>query len=220
MLLLNVLALPPLSPRRSNPMKDESPHPDTEKAKTILDGATQEFMTNGYAATSMNRIASAAKVSKPTLYSYFQDKAGLFVALTERAIHRQQMMSRLQDPRSLEEPPNLVLRQLATEILDQFTGAQPFFFLIRTIIGESGRFPALAREFVSQTERQNIQVLSQYLANHPQVSVRDPEIAARIFMGTLIHHIVTQEILSGREVVRVDRDRLIDGLIGSILGYD
>jgi AcrR family transcriptional regulator len=200
-------------------MKDESPHPDAEKAETILDGATQEFMTHGFAATSMNRIATAAKVSKPTLYSYFQDKAGLFAALIERAIHRQQMISRLQDPRSLEEPPNLVLKQLATEILAQFTGAQPLFFLIRTIIGESGRFPALARAFVSQTERQNIQVLSQYLANHPQVRVPDPEIAARIFMGTLIHHIITQEILHGQEVVQVDRDRLIDGLVRSILGH-
>ena len=201
-------------------MKDDSPQLDADKAETILAGATQEFMAHGYAATSMNRIASAAKVSKPTLYSYFQDKAGLFVALIERAIHRQQTISRLQDPRSLEEPPNLVLRQLAAEVLEQFTGEQPFFFVIRTIIGESGRFPALARAFVSQTERQNIQVLSQYLANHPQVSVRDPEIAARIFMGTLIHHIITQEILSGREVVEIDRDRLIDGLVRSILGHE
>jgi AcrR family transcriptional regulator len=199
------------------PMKDDSLGTDPKKAETILAGATQEFMTHGYAATSMNQIATAAKVSKPTLYTYFQDKAGLFVALMDRFTHRQQMLSWLQDPQTLAENPTVVLRRLATEILDQFAGEQLSFFMIRTIIGESARFPALARAFVIKTEQQNIQVLSQFLAAHPQVDVADPEIAARVFIGTLVHHIITQKILHGQEVVEIDRDRLITGLVALIV---
>ena len=198
-------------------MKDDALGTDPKKADTILDGATQEFMTHGYAATSMNQIAAAAKVSKPTLYTYFQDKAGLFVALMDRFAHRQQMLSWLQDPLTLSEDPSVVLHRLATEILDQFAGEQLSFFMIRTIIGESARFPALARAFVAKTEQQNIQVLSQFLAAHPQVHVADPEIAARVFMGTLVHHIINQKILHGQEVVEIDRQRLITGLVALIV---
>jgi TetR/AcrR family transcriptional regulator, regulator of autoinduction and epiphytic fitness len=199
------------------PITDDSLGTDPKKAETILDGATQEFMAHGYAATSMNQIAIAAKVSKPTLYTYFQDKAGLFVALIERFAHRQQMLSWLQDPQTLAEEPTVVLHRLATEILDQFAGEQLSFFMIRTIIGESARFPALARAFVIKTEQQNIQVLSQFLAAHPQVDVADPEIAARVFMGTLVHHIITQKILHGQEVIEIDRERLITGLVALIV---
>jgi AcrR family transcriptional regulator len=199
------------------PTKAESPHPDSEKAETILMGARQEFIAHGYAAASMDRIADAAKVSKPTLYSYFQDKKGLFTALIERLSQRDPMLFWLQNARTLEEPPDIVLRRLATKILEQFSGEQPLFFLIRIIIGESGRFPALARAFVSKFEKQNIQLLCEYLAAHPQISVPDPEIAARVFMGTLIHHIITQEILHGRDVVPIERERLIEGLVALIV---
>lgn len=199
------------------PMTDDSLGTDPKKAETILDGATQEFMAHGYAATSMNQIAIAAKVSKPTLYTYFQDKAGLFIALIERFAHRQQMLSWLQDPQTLAEDPTVVLHRLATEILDQFAGEQLSFFMIRTIIGESARFPALARAFAVETEQQNIQVLSQFLAAHPQVDVADPEIAARVFMGTLVHHIITQKILHGQEEIEIDRERLITGLVALIV---
>ena len=198
-------------------MKDDALGTDPKKADTILDGATQEFMTHGYAATSMNQIAAAAKVSKPTLYTYFQDKAGLFVALMDRFAHRQQMLSWLQDPLTLSEDPSVVLHRLATEILDQFAGEQLSFFMIRTIIGESARFPALARAFVAKTEQQNIQILTQFLTAHPQVHVADPEIAARVFMGTLVHHIIKQKILHGQEVVEIDRERLITGLVALIV---
>ncbi len=200
------------------PIKADSLGADPKKAQTILDGAMQEFLAHGYAATSMNQIATAAKVSKPTLYTYFQDKAGLFVALIDRFSHRQQVLSWLQDPQTLAESPTIVLHRLATEILDQFAGEQLSFFMIRTIIGESARFPALARAFVAKTEQQNIQVLSQFIAAHPQIHVADPEIAARVFIGTLVHHIITQNVLHGQEVVEIDQERLISGLVGLIVG--
>ncbi len=59
-----------------------SQNPD--KAAVILAGALTVFTSQGYAAASMDRIAKEAKVSKPTLYKYFQDKEGLFFALVQQ----------------------------------------------------------------------------------------------------------------------------------------
>ena len=57
-----------------------------EKAEAILAGGMQEFLAHGYAGTSMDRIATAAGVSKATVYSHFQDKEGLFTALIEQLV--------------------------------------------------------------------------------------------------------------------------------------
>jgi AcrR family transcriptional regulator len=51
----------------------------------ILHAALKRFAHGGYAATSVQQIVSDAKVSKPTLYYYFKDKADLFQALVTEA---------------------------------------------------------------------------------------------------------------------------------------
>jgi TetR/AcrR family transcriptional regulator len=51
----------------------------------ILQAALQRFAHGGYAATSVQQIVDAAQVSKPAMYYYFKDKAGLFQALVMEA---------------------------------------------------------------------------------------------------------------------------------------
>lgn len=57
--------------------------PDTRKQ--ILRAALKQFANAGYAATSVQDIVDAARVSKPALYYHFADKAGLFQALVHEA---------------------------------------------------------------------------------------------------------------------------------------
>jgi AcrR family transcriptional regulator len=51
----------------------------------ILRAALKRFAHSGYSAASVQQIVDDAKVSKPTLYYYFRDKAGLFQALVSEA---------------------------------------------------------------------------------------------------------------------------------------
>src|SRR3974390_1027684 len=53
--------------------------------KHILQFALKHFSRNGYAAASVRQIVDEAGVSKPALYYYFADKAGLFQALVDQA---------------------------------------------------------------------------------------------------------------------------------------
>jgi len=56
-----------------------------ETKRQILRAALKRFANGGYAATSVQQIVGDAKVSKPALYYYFRDKAGLFEALVNAA---------------------------------------------------------------------------------------------------------------------------------------
>jgi TetR/AcrR family transcriptional regulator len=50
----------------------------------ILRAATDVFSDKGFAGASISDISSAARVTKPMLYYYFGDKAGLFDAVIEQ----------------------------------------------------------------------------------------------------------------------------------------
>lgn len=57
-----------------------------ERRQRILTAAEDLFLRNGLRATSMEAIARAAGVAKPTLYAYFRDKDVVFATLAERVL--------------------------------------------------------------------------------------------------------------------------------------
>jgi len=59
--------------------------PNGKTRHEILRAALKRFANGGYAATSVQQIVGDVRVSKPTLYYYFPDKAGLFQALVSEA---------------------------------------------------------------------------------------------------------------------------------------
>ena len=58
---------------------------DRQTRQKILDAALKRFAHCGYAAASVQDIVDAARVTKPTLYYYFGNKAGLYQALVDSA---------------------------------------------------------------------------------------------------------------------------------------
>jgi AcrR family transcriptional regulator len=58
---------------------------DLETRDRILGSALELFARRGYAATSIQDIVSAANVTKPALYYYFDNKAALYQVLIDRA---------------------------------------------------------------------------------------------------------------------------------------
>jgi len=188
-----------------------------EKTNAILDGAMQEFLANGYAATSMDKVAAAAGVSKATVYSHFQDKQGLFTALVQRLACKKEIFS-LEKLQSVQGDPASFLRRYAIGMLDNVADDPQILTFLRIIIGESGRFPELARAFVQNIEKPTLELLSQYFASHPELQLPDPEVAARMFVGTLVHFVILRDVLNSGDIVPMERDRLLDNLLEVIIG--
>jgi AcrR family transcriptional regulator len=59
--------------------------PDKATRQKILNAALKHFAHRGYSGASVQAIVDAAKVTKPTLYYYFADKADLYKALVDSA---------------------------------------------------------------------------------------------------------------------------------------
>jgi outer membrane protein len=58
----------------------------SDPRQRLLDAGLKQFANRGYAGTSVQDITEEAKVTKPTLYYYFQSKEGLFQALVDQAM--------------------------------------------------------------------------------------------------------------------------------------
>ncbi|MGB0563448.1 MAG: TetR/AcrR family transcriptional regulator [Spirulinaceae cyanobacterium] len=192
-----------------------SPTPKPSKTEQILDGAIAEFLSHGFASASMDRIASQAGVSKATVYSHFQSKENLFIALIQHLVKDKMLM-----PLELEQlvqvidvPPALFLRKLAQQMLKRPTQDPELVDFIRMVFGESGRFPELAKAFISTLTATGLRSLTFYFKTCPHLDVADPEATARVFMGTLAHFMITQHILYGAEIVPMEEERLINTLV-------
>jgi TetR/AcrR family transcriptional regulator, regulator of autoinduction and epiphytic fitness len=188
-----------------------------EKAEAILSGGMKEFLVHGYAATSMDRVAAAAGVSKATVYSHFKDKEGLFIALIEQLVQNRFRSLLETSSQTVPPEPSIFLRQLAHRFLDMNANEPQFLNLVRLIIGESGRFPQLARAFVRNIEQNSFRILHQYLAACPQLKLADSEAAARIFIGALVHFTIVQDMLHGKDILPMESDRLVDNLVSAIV---
>jgi TetR/AcrR family transcriptional regulator, regulator of autoinduction and epiphytic fitness len=186
-----------------------------EKADAILGGAMEEFLVHGYAAATMDRVATAAGVSKATVYSHFGDKESLFAALVKQMA--QQKIAALFDPQRLQGDPRQVLPALLSKALDQVTCDAQHLAFIRLIIGESGRFPQLAQIFVRHLSKPGLDLLSQYLAVQPYLKFADPEATARIVVGTIVYYVQTQEMLHGKEIIPMEKERLLKTLTQLVL---
>jgi AcrR family transcriptional regulator len=60
--------------------------PSDAKRKGVLDAALALFLKHGVRGTSMEAVAAAAGVAKPTLYAYYPQKQAVFRAVAERAV--------------------------------------------------------------------------------------------------------------------------------------
>ena len=184
-----------------------------DKAQQILRGAIPEFLKNGYACTSMDKVAKAAGVSKQTLYSHFTDKEGLFTALVKQMATKKFNFVWSQP---LEGKPEQVLRSLADRLLTENINDPEYLEFAKLIIAESGNYPDLSKLFLTNISKPAVEILTKYLQEHQELNLKDSEATAIIFVGSLVYFILNQKVLHGIEVMPMSADRYIDSLIALI----
>lgn len=182
----------------------------TDKATQILNGALQEFLAHGYAGTSMDRVAATAGVSKPTVYNHFQDKEGLFRALVQK-IARERFQIKF-NAEILSGPPEESLPRLLASMVNTISDDDDYQDFVRLVIGESGRFPELARTFVTYLVRPGLQQMQDYLEQHPEFGFADSQAIAQIILGSAVYMCLTQYILQGHDIMPLSKENYIEAM--------
>ncbi len=193
----------------------QSPSVLNDKAVQILQGAMQEFLQNGYAGTSMDKVAATAGVSKPTVYNYFKDKEGLFRSLVQYVA--QSRCQQVIGDGNLEGSPEVVIRRLVTNAIDSELHDLDYQNFVRLVAGESGRFPQLAQAFVEYLTKPAADQLTAYLKSCSELDLPDPEATARVILGATVFFILTQCVMHGEHIMPMESQRLVDGLVDLVM---
>ncbi|WP_211452544.1 TetR/AcrR family transcriptional regulator [Collimonas antrihumi] len=101
--------------------RGRSPGYDDQR-EAIRAGAAQLFASRGYPATSMNEVADACGMSKPSLYHYFRDKDALLASIAEDHVSRLEAVVEAVQKESLD--PKAHLYRLINRFVEEYAGAQ------------------------------------------------------------------------------------------------
>lgn len=154
------------------------------KREAILDAAQSCFLELGWAAASMDLVASRAGVSKATIYAHFDGKDALFAAVInrrcERDLYTAEAWPQEGDARAILTTVGLSLARLLV--------APETLAMYRVVVAEAARWPDLARAFWEAGPGQGKTRLSEMFAEldrRGELAVPDPWAAADQFAGMM-----------------------------------
>ncbi len=136
--------------------------------RAILEAATVEFVSKGFAGASVNEIADRANVNKRMLYHYFGKKDDLYLAVLEkayaslRAAQGQLKLSHL--------PPREAIEKLILFTWDYYLGHPEFLTLMAIENMLKGKH-ALRPEYVREVNAPLMQLLEDVLRRGQQDGV-------------------------------------------------
>jgi TetR/AcrR family transcriptional repressor of mexJK operon len=128
-----------------------------EKRQQVLNSAGELFLTSGFSGCSMEMVAKQSGVSKQTVYSHFNNKEALFLAVIEGKCAEYQL-----DDRHLEiEDYTLVqlLQERGLQIVKLLHDNQ-VIAIYRVIIGEVNSNPRVAELFYQAGPKHSLEYLT------------------------------------------------------------
>jgi AcrR family transcriptional regulator len=139
-------------------------HPDTrrrrkaDRPKEILEAAFEEFSRNGYAATTLDQVAERAGVTKGTIYVYFESKEHLFISMV-RELTKATLDTVIEMFERHEGSTADLLRAQFSFIYEHIVGDRRRREVLRMLIAEASRFPALADRYHEEIHRPCLDLL-------------------------------------------------------------
>ncbi|HEV3431092.1 MAG TPA: TetR/AcrR family transcriptional regulator [Paraburkholderia sp.] len=152
------------------------------KRAAILEAAIEEFLGAGYDATSMDRIAARASVSKRTVYNHFPSKEALFAAILMRLWDASETGT---SPayRAAEPLRPQLLALLARKL--RLMADESFLALARVAIAAGIHSPERARDMVARIgeREEDVTVWIRAASADGRLQIDDPLFAAQELQG-------------------------------------
>ena len=176
--------------RGGRPTREEAEARDAR----LLEVATKLFMERGFDGTSIDAVAEASGVSKPTVYARYRDKRDLFAAVLRGRIRMWLApLSAAAEAQAIEGSPKSIkttLHELSRHLV-AYTLAPEAGALQRILSAQAVQFPELARLANEEGWLRMVRGVSSILrqsAARGQIKVDDPELAADMFLNLVLGH--------------------------------
>ncbi|SOE50410.1 Transcriptional regulator, TetR family [plant metagenome] len=189
------------------------------KREAIVRAAVEEFRSAGYEATSMDRIAAAAGVSKRTVYNHFPSKEALFGLMLERLW--ESLAASVDLAYRADAPLDEQLRRLLMQKL-ALLGDPSFIDLARVALAEIIHSPERAQAIVCRMGEQETGVTAWIRAAiaDGRLKAVDPEFAGHQLQGLVKGFAFWPQVTFGQAPLgEAERKQVADSAVAMFLGY-
>lgn len=204
------------------PISKPSPVPQRltdRKRLAILQAAIDEFRGNGFEATSMDRIAATAGVSKRTVYNHFPSKDMLFAEILVQLWEKSTALI------DLAYRPDRPLREQLLELLLQklrMLDDANFIDLARVAIAETIHSPGRAQSMVARMsdKEEGVTVWIRAALADGRLKPLDPVFAANQIQGLVKSFAFWPQITLGAPPLTKDmQEQVAAAAVDMFLGY-
>ncbi|MGF6754400.1 TetR/AcrR family transcriptional regulator [Paraburkholderia sp. GAS42] len=176
------------------------------KRAAIIAAAIEEFRAAGFEATSMDRIAARAGVSKRTVYNHFPGKEALFAAILQQlwnASHAAEAPAYRAD-----QPLRAQLLQLLSRKLSLLND-EAFLSLARVAIAAGIHSPERARDMVARMgeREEDLTVWIRAAAADGRLRTPDPTFAAQQLQGLVKAFAFWPQVTMGQPPLSKDEQK-------------
>jgi AcrR family transcriptional regulator len=151
-------------------------------------------MERGFDGTSIDAVAEAAGISKPTVYARYRDKRDLFAAVLRGRIRKWLApLSAAAEAQAIETSPKSIkttLHELSRHMV-AYTLAPEAGAVQRILSAQAVQFPELAKLANEEGWLRAVRGVSSILrqsAARGHIKVDDPELAADMFLNLVLGH--------------------------------
>jgi AcrR family transcriptional regulator len=185
------------------------------RRSAILDAALEEFAAQGFAAARLDDVARRAGVAKGTIYLHFKDKEALFQELI--LFKLKPIMGTFESALASDLPLRAIVDQAIEIFVREIYGTRRKE-VMRLIISEGPRFPALAEFYYREVLSRLLKALRARLARaleHGEITddalVRFPQLLGAASVISIIWHGLFDrfEPLDVRALMRAYFDRIL-----------
>lgn len=184
----------------------------------FLDAAIAEFTEKGYAATRMSDVAGRLGIVRSTLYRYFDDKEDLF-----RAVIVDTIMPKVEALREFSASYSTSLADLLRSLvapMARMVTSPPLGAVLKTVIGESGNFPELARIWNDQLMVPAMDILASSITEaqkRGEVRAGDPQAFAFQILSPLMAALIWRQTTSPNGSPDFDVEMVLDQCVETFL---
>ncbi|MDC8760878.1 TetR/AcrR family transcriptional regulator [Janthinobacterium fluminis] len=189
------------------------------KRLAIVDAAIAEFRAHGFEATSMDKIAATAAVSKRTVYNHFPSKDQLFAEILARLWDNSAAQPAL--PYDAGAPLRGQLLALLRQKMAMLTDAN-FLDLARVAIAETIHSPERAQEMVAQVSEKGSGLTNWISAAQQDGRLKpgDPQFISHLLQGQLKTFAFWPQVTLGQPALdAAEQHNVIETAVDMFLAY-
>jgi AcrR family transcriptional regulator len=179
-----------------------------DRRQRLLDAAAELFSRQGYKGTTTRQIAAKAGVTEALIYRHFPTKEDLYWEIIEARCKARGARAQLKQRLNSSDDIANAFSEIGTDILRRHTQDPQLYRLLL--------FSALENHKLSHRFfRTHMSAYYETIALHIREHMRsgrfrklDPMLAARGFVGMLMHHFLIQELFGGKHYQKFEIEKV------------